>query len=168
MRQSLLTFGYRLTGMSTRSLSLMLLLLKRSKYDSVSFLVSPFWILSISGKRKRCCFRRKKKKKRCSCKSTRVKVTQEIYSQERWKVLHIYRYFLYVYLLFFTAFNSNFILKQVPPNASLINFSAQFPQIITDILNSIDTQITKSMSNERQTMVPPDELKCAQDVMGFI
>ena len=45
-----LTFGYCLTGMRTRSLSLMFFVVKRSRYVSASFLVSPFWILSISKK----------------------------------------------------------------------------------------------------------------------
>lgn len=47
-----LTFGYCLVGMSTRSLSLRFLVAKRSRYVSFSgsFLVSPFWILSISAK----------------------------------------------------------------------------------------------------------------------
>lgn len=44
-----LTLGYCLTGISTRSLSLMFFVVKRSRYDSSSFLVSPFWSLSISG-----------------------------------------------------------------------------------------------------------------------
>lgn len=37
--------------MSTRSFSLMFFVVKRSRYVSASFLVSPFWILSISGQR---------------------------------------------------------------------------------------------------------------------
>lgn len=47
----MLTFGYCLVGISTRSLSLRFLVANRSKYVSFSgsFLVSPFWILSISG-----------------------------------------------------------------------------------------------------------------------
>lgn len=48
------TFGYCFVGISTRSLSFRFLVANRSKYVSFSgsFFVSPFWILSISAKKK--------------------------------------------------------------------------------------------------------------------
>lgn len=87
-RQSRLTFGYRLTGMSTRSLSLMLLLLKRSKYVSVSFLVSPFWILSISGKGERRRFREKKAFMQIN--RSQSDTERKIYLQQRCSLRHFY------------------------------------------------------------------------------
>lgn len=51
-RKNIRTLGYCLVGMRTRSLSLRFLVANRSRYVSFSgsFLISPFWIFSISAK----------------------------------------------------------------------------------------------------------------------
>jgi len=101
-----LTLGYCLTGMSTRSLSLMFLVVKRSRYASAAasfFVVSPFWILSTSRRggasfQGKACDQKQKKK----CMSKYIYIYKYQYKKS---YIYIYKYisiyiniYLYIYI----------------------------------------------------------------------